>query len=76
MTKTKKKHALADRGGTPRAICGFGQGRQVFSHVIGTPIDDLATLDIDQHVTCQRCRQRVRRRFPLWFDMFGGFIRR
>jgi hypothetical protein len=71
---TKKKHALRAVGGP--AICGMGQGQTLFVHVAGTPIDDLATLDIDQHVTCKRCRSRVRKRFPFWFDVLGGFIRR
>lgn len=70
----KKRHALAFRGGP--AICGLGQGRTLHTHVAGTSIDDLATLDIDQHITCKRCQRRVRRRFPFWFDVIGGFVRR
>lgn len=69
-----KKHALAFRGGP--ALCGVGQGRTLHARIVGTPIDDLAILDIDVHVTCKRCRERVRRRFPLWFDVLGGFVRR
>ena len=71
---TKKKHALSGPGGP--AICGLGQGQTLFTHVVGTIVDDLATLDIDQHVTCKRCRVRVRERFPLWFDVSKGFIPR
>jgi hypothetical protein len=72
--RTKTKHALSFLGGP--AICGIGQGRKLFQHVIGTPIDDLATLDIDAHVDCKRCRARVRRRFPAWVVLGRGIIPR
>lgn len=71
---TKKKHALRGRGGP--ALCGQGQGQTLFRHVAGTLVEDLATLDIDQYVTCTRCRDLVRKMFPMWFDVFKGFVRR
>ena len=72
--RTKTKHALRGAGGP--AICGVGNGRKLFQEVIGTSIDDLATLDIDAHVSCKRCRERVRRRFPAWVVLGKGIIPR
>ena len=72
--KQLKKHAIA--GPTGPAVCGAGNGQKLFDRLAGTLVDDLATLDIEQHITCKRCLRRVRRRFPLWFDVFGGFVRR
>lgn len=72
--QSKTKHALAFPGGP--AICGAGQGRKLHQRVIGTPIDDLATLDIDTHVSCKHCRIRVRRRFPAWVVLGRGIVPR
>lgn len=70
----RTKHALAFHGGP--AICGVGQGAKLFQLPTGTPVDDLPTLDIEAHVNCKRCLARVRKRFPLWFDIDLGLIRR
>jgi len=72
--RSKTKHALLSKGGP--AICGVGNGQRLFQHVVGTPIDDLATLDIDAYVTCKRCRERVRRRFPAWVVIGRGIVPR
>lgn len=60
MAAKRTKHALAFSGGP--ALCGVGQGARMFQHVIGTPIDALAGLDIELHVDCKRCRERMRSR--------------
>lgn len=42
----------------------------MYARFRGTPIDQLATvLDLDALITCKRCRERVRDRFPVWFDV-------